>query len=75
MESTMFDRKFVRPDVSVRANGRDGYTVVFRSPTGTPTDIRVFPAGPAGSAEARAFRDGVADGLVLAARVLNVLIG
>ena len=76
-----------QPSVEIRAEGADGYVVVFRDPAGFPHDVRRFTASypkydekliktmKQASAEARAYRDGFADGLVRASRVLAGVLG
>lgn len=64
-----------RIGVEVRAEGRDGYVVVFRDPNGHPHDVKRFGNDQAERDRARAYRDGFADGLVrggvVAAAILN----
>lgn len=69
-----------QPSVEIRAEGSGGYVVVFRDPTGFPHDLRRFEiadeyAARQASREARAYRDGFADGLVRASLVLAGVLG
>lgn len=74
---------FKAPSVSIRSEGSSGYVVVLYGIDGRPVDLRSFefPPDPTGfdrsavSNAARAYRDGVAEGIFRASFFLNALIG
>lgn len=64
--------------LSVRANGKAGYDVMFAGHSAhqhAPISLASFPTGAEGRKEADAFREGVLTGVELAGETLYGLLG
>jgi hypothetical protein len=60
---------FKSPSVEIRAEGSNGYVVVYRGVDGKPTDLRRLETRQL----ANQYRDGVAEGLYRASCILSDL--
>lgn len=72
------ERRFKTPEVNVRAEGSDGYMVVYTDASGQQHDLRRFPHTEIRGESRRvahSYRDGVAEGIFRASSILSHVIG